>query len=398
MRITILMRWASHLSTAPSTRDAVGEAIGAVASALGGEEAQLVVVFFTPEHSPNARELAAAVSRRWPGARLLGCSASGVVGGAHERETGPALALTAATLPNVEVLPFALRGADLPDGTPEPADWPGLGGVDPDSNPAFLLLVDPYTLRADLLTSAMDTSWPRCPKVGGLASGAGGPGGNVLLLDGELHRSGAVGVVLTGDVEVDPLVAQGARPIGPPFVATRARENLIFELDGRPAIPQLEELFVNMPARERELFRRSPMVGLAAIEGEARPRAGDFLVRNLVGLDRDRGAIGVAWPVEERQVIQFHLRDAGAAAEELHELLSRRRGQPTAGALLFSCVGRGEGFFGAPDHDAGLIARLTGTKAIGGFFCNGEIGPVRGHTYVHGYTSSSALFRARGWD
>lgn len=392
------MRWASHHSTAPSTRDAIGETIGAVASTLGGEAADLVVVFFTPEHSSQARELAAAVMRRWPQAVLVGCSASGVIGGGKERESGPALSLTAAHLPNVAIRPFAMRAADLPHGTPEPADWPLLADVDPETDPAFLLLVEPYSMRAELLAGAMDASWPRCTKVGGLASGAGGPGGNVLILGNEVHRAGVVGVVLTGDVEVDPLVAQGARPIGPTFVVTRARENLIFELDGRPAIPQLEELFVNMPPRERDLFRRSPMIGLAATEGEARPRAGDFLIRNLIGLDRERGAVGVAWPVEDRQVIQFHLRDAGAAAEELHELVARRKGLATEGALLFSCVGRGEGFFGGPDHDSGLLTRLTGCRAIGGFFCNGEIGPVRGHTYVHGYTSSFAVFRARGWD
>jgi small ligand-binding sensory domain FIST len=94
-------------------------------------------------------------------------------------------------------------------------------------------------------------------------------------------------------------------------------------------------------------------------------------------------------------VVQFHLRDARTSADDLDQLLARHRGTP-AGSLLFSCLGRGTHLYGRADHDTDLVRRHFGDVPLGGFFCNGEIGPVQGTTFLHGYTSAFGLFRPRG--
>jgi small ligand-binding sensory domain FIST len=131
-------------------------------------------------------------------------------------------------------------------------------------------------------------------------------------------------------------------------------------------------------------------------EDEIEYEAGDLLVRNLVGADEETGALAVGAELRPMTVAQFVLRDARTAAEDLRRLLVRHRGasaRAPAGALLFSCVGRGAGLFGRPDHDTGLFVESLGPAPLGGFFCNGEIGPVGGMTFLHGYTSAFALFR-----
>jgi small ligand-binding sensory domain FIST len=372
------MRWLSLVSREHDLDAALAE----IGEAMGELTPDLLLVFASSHHARDAARLAGAVQARWP-AVVAGCSGGGVIGGGREWEEGAALVIMAAELPNVEV-----RAAHVTTAV-------GLSkavGLGPDMQPVFLVLAEPSSIDAQALATAMDQRWAGCAKFGGLASGDE----RVLLCGGAAHRGGAVVVSLAGDVEGDTVVAQGCRPLGPVLTVTRARRNVLVELDGRSALLALEEALTAMAAEERALFRRSPLVGLAADPEFARP--GDFLVRNLVGLDRAMGVIAVGWPVEEGATIQFHARDAAFAAQELGELLARRRGPTPDVALLFSCLGRGRGLFGRPDHDSRMLTRHLGPIPIGGFFCAGEIGPVRSRSFVHGYTSSVGLLRARGWD
>jgi small ligand-binding sensory domain FIST len=375
------MRWSSGASTDPRLASAVDEAAAPVRAALDGTPPDLVVAFVSPHHAADHRQLPTLVHEALGGGHLLGCSAGGVIGGGRELEGVPALSITAATLPGVTLTPFHLDG-------PAP---PPVASSEP---PSFLLLPDPFTFDVDELLHLLDARWPGSTVVGGLASGGRSPGGNVLYLDGTVHQRGLVGMALAGNVVVDTIVAQGCRPIGDPMFVTRSERNVVHELDGRRAGAMLQELYDQASADDKQLFRNSLFLGIAMQEHRQEYRQGDFLIRNVMGIDSTSGALVVGALVRDGMVVQFHLRDARTSAADLDELLRRYRGRP-AGALLFSCLGRGRHLYGEPDHDIGAFQRHAGDVAVGGFFCNGEIGPVQGTTFLHGYTSAFGLFRPR---
>jgi small ligand-binding sensory domain FIST len=130
------------------------------------------------------------------------------------------------------------------------------------------------------------------------------------------------------------------------------------------------------------------------------PKLGDFLVRNILGVDARSGGLAVGERLREGQSVQFHLRDAEASSLDLQSMLSQYVSdhQPgsEAGAMLFQCLGRGSYLFGRPDHDTDMFREMVGSIPLTGFFCNGEIGQVGGSTYLHGYTSSFGIFRPKG--
>ncbi len=390
------MKWASTLSCIPGGAAAFEEAAAAIEQQLGTTAPDLLLVFASPEHASDCHRIAALAKRRFPGALLAGCTGGGVIGGAREAEEGPALSLTAATLPGVSVSGFHVDTSSMPP--PEAvAAWRAVVGREPEPQPKILLLADPFTMDAGGLIAGLDRAYPGSPKFGGLASGGRRPGENRLLLGADLHRSGAVGVVLSGDVVVDTVVAQGCRPIGKPMLVTRCTGGILQELDRRPPLQILTELHASLDPRDRELMQHSLFLGLEMREERVEYQPGELLVRNLLGADQETGAIAVGAELRPMQVVQFVLRDARTAEEDLQRLLDRHRRSPAAGrpagALLFSCVGRGAGLFGCADHDTGLFEERLGPAPLGGFFCNGEIGPVAGATFLHGYTSAFALFR-----
>lgn len=376
------MRWSSAASTAPRLDAAVREATDAVRAGLDGATPDLAVAFVSPHHAGAWEGLPGLVAETLDASVLVGCSAGGVIGGGHEHEETPAVSLTAATLPGVTVTPFHLDDASS-----------ALGVADPAAH--LIVLPDPFTFAIDAFLPRIAEEHPGGVVVGGLASGGREAGGNGLFLDGAAHRTGAVGVALTGDVAVDTIVAQGCRPIGEPMFVTRAERNVLHELDGTRADIVLQDLFRRSSAEDRELFRHSLFLGIVMTEGRHEYRQGDFLVRNVLGLDGRAGSLIVGALVHEGMVVQFHLRDARTSADDLVALLARYHGTP-AGALLFSCLGRGKGLYGHPDHDTAAFQARCGDVPLGGFFCNGEIGPVQGRTFLHGYTSAFALFRPRG--
>ena len=208
---------------------------------------------------------------------------------------------------------------------------------------------------------------------------------------------GYVGLGLTGDVVIDTVVAQGCRPIGEPMFVTRCEKNVIFEVDGRTPLEVLNELVANANEREQLLFQTSLFIGVQMDPEQSELGRGDFLVRNVLGGDRDSGALAIGALVEETQVVQFQLRDGETAAEDLSLGLSRYAAdhQGACSALLFSCLGRGRQMYGCENHDSDLLQRFVGGASVSGFFCNGEIGPVAGRTFLHGYTSAVGFFRPR---
>ena len=256
------------------------------------------------------------------------------------------------------------------------------------------MLVDPYSFPAEPLLDQIADDQPGMPVLGGLASAGGGPGSGVLFCDDQVVSDGAVGVTVAG-VDVFPVVSQGARPIGPEMAITAADANVIHELASQPALERLKSAILELEPGERALAAAGLLIGIVIDENRPEYERGDFLVRGLLGADEESGSIAVGERVRVGQTVRLQVRDAGSADEDLREALAQLSDElpaPPAGALLFTCNGRGSNMFAEPDHDAAALDQALGGAPAAGFFCAGEIGPVGARSFVHGFTATMAVF------
>ncbi len=392
------MKWASAISEHSTIQDALDQCAASIREQLG-EAPQLAVAFVSPHYQPDYARLGPMLSELLGADHTFGCSGGGIIGAGMEVEQRPALSVTAAALPGVNIEAFHLEGDRLPDLDAGPDKWTELFSVSEAQDPQFVLLADPFSFPVQNLIMGLDFAYPRAAKIGGLASGAQRPGDNALFLDGAMHGSGAIGLALHGNIMVDTVVAQGCRPIGDAMRITSSQRNVLAELDGKPPMAVLQDLFRSLSERDRQLMGHSLFLGVVMDEFIDTPVQGDFLIRNVVGMDQQSGSLAIGEMLKEGQLVQFHLRDAETSAQDLSFVLERyaadNRENEVPGALLFSCLGRGEYLYGRPNHDTEIFREKLGQVPLGGFFCNGEIGPVGGTTFLHGYTSSFGLFRSR---
>lgn len=388
------MPFAAALSSVPETARALDAVCGPVLERLGGP-ADLALLFFSPHHAGAAEFLAASAHEQLRARGLLGCVGEGIIANDREVEGEPALSLWAAKWSrSVDVSPFHLVLEETSEGY-SLLGWPDVLQESDPARDAILLLGDPFTFPADLFLAEMNEAHRGLRVVGGMASGMPAPGMTRLIQDNRALNQGAVGVLLRGDVGLRCVVSQGCRPIGRPMVITRAHDNVIEELSGKSPLRQLQELWQELSPVDQELFRRGLHVGRVINEYQEQFRRGDFLIRNVLGLDQDKGALAIGDRVRVGQTVQFHVRDAATADEDLHELLrhdAASGGRRGAGALLFSCNGRGTRMFPEPDHDARAVRGELGDVPLTGFFAQGELGPVGGQNFIHGFTASVALF------
>jgi small ligand-binding sensory domain FIST len=389
------MRFASALTTKTDWREAVDDLCLQVATRLGPAKSQLAVLFAHPNYVPHIDSIIDATQKAVGARHLIGCTGAGIISADQELEAKPSLSLLVGELPDVQIFPFYLTEKELEEST-GPAFWHFQLELEPDATPQFIVLVDPFTTRAMQLVDALVEAYPQSPMIGGLASGAQQPGDNRLFIDGKVYDEGAVGVGLTGRIALRSVVSQGCRPIGEPFTVTRADKNIVFELAGRPPMKILQEMLPQLPSRDRELARSALFLGRVVNEYQEEFARGDFLIRNLIGSDPQSGALAVGDLLRTGQTVQFQVRDAETADEDFRFLLASERrelgmNQPR-GALLFSCLGRGERMYGAAHHDIKLVQENLGPVPVAGFFCNGEIGPVGHRAFIHGFTSVVGLF------
>jgi small ligand-binding sensory domain FIST len=382
------MPFAAALSRHPGAADATAEVVGELLE-RGMARPDLAVLLCTPHHVEAFAEIVGTVRTLLEPGRLLGVTAVAVIGGREEVEDGPGLSLWAAHLgavpPPVRLTALSTGSGVALQGLPQLAD---------DRSPSVLLLADPFTLPLPDVLDVVAASHEGTPVIGGLASGGMSPGSNRLALDDEIHTTGAVGVVLDAQLAGphEMVVSQGCRPIGTPMIVTRSEGNQLLELAGRSALARLEELAGKAGPDERALLAGGVHLGIVADEHRVAFERGDFLVRSVLGADRGSGGLMVGAVVEVGTTVQFHVRDAASADEDLRALLTGRRAD---GALVFTCNGRGRNLFGTPDHDAGLVADVAGDRAVAGMFCAGEIGPVGRRSFLHGFTASVLLFEDR---
>ena len=394
------MRFASGIGDAAEARAAAEQACRQVADQLNGASCHLACVFASTGYRAPWQELLADIHARLQPEVLIGCSGSGIIGGERELESVPAISVVAGHLPTVKLYPFVVAPDELELSAPG-GFWVDKIGIVPDAKPVFVLCADPYTCQPEKLVSELNATYPGQPMVGGLVSGGSEAGEHFIFMGTEVYREGAVGVAMTGDIALDTVVCQGCRPIGRPYVVTKAEDNAVLQLGGRPALEVLHESLVTLSVDDRELAQKGAIVvGLAVDEMRQRFRAGDFLIRQIVGLDPGVGAIAIAEAVQVGQTVQFHLRDATTSREELRRLLAQQHDVPThappAGALVFNCLSRGKAFYGTSHHDLKTIQTFNGKLPVGGFFCNGEIGPVGRTNFLHGFTASVGFFRPLG--
>jgi small ligand-binding sensory domain FIST len=390
------MPFAAALSIQSNSKQALEEVCGAVQGPLQATP-DLAIVFFSPHHAASAPTIASVLHERLSPRCLIGCVGEAIVGNEREIERSPAVSLWLARwTKRVELEPFHLALERTPDGM-SLMGWPdGLMGCDPDRT-AVLVLGDPFTFPADAFLEQVNEQHARVRVMGGMASGVRGPGQARLILGDRVLNQGAVGVLLQGPIRVRSIVSQGCRPVGRHMVVTRVgeQENVIAELGGKSPLVQLQELWPQLSPREQQLFQQGLHIGRVINEYQGEFQPGDFLVRNVLGLDAESGALVITDRVRVGQTVQFHVRDADSADEDLHALLqmdlSAHERRP-AGGLLFTCNGRGTRLFAEPHHDASVIRAEAGPLPLAGFFAQGELGPVGGQNFIHGFTASVVLF------
>lgn len=417
----------------------------------------LLIVNASGDHAVGAADVAAMLRHETGARHIIGCSAAGVAAGAVELENRTGISVLAAHLPGTVLTPLPpdtldeIAAASRP-GTQWPTDWPTTDQTDPPSEHAAepqqgehpaaglfasllpaslphtctLLLADPFSTPVAGLVAQLGAlhapanaraqSEPAPVLFGGIASGADNPGGNTLILDDEAYYQGAVAIAISGNLRCDIAVSQGCRPIGPNMKVTKAKGNLILRLDDRPALEAFRTVVRNISDNDRRLLSGGLFLGCAIHQQKTHLGRGDYLIRNVIGADEDSGGVAVADIVPENATVRLHFRDATSAKEDLELLLDLQKLHgPPAGAFLVTCNGRGERFFGKQNQDSVTIQRAflpakSGSERaksgeaispqsepipLAGFFAAGEIGPISGQTFLHGYTACLACFRPR---
>ncbi len=394
-------RFAGSLSLEKDSATAIRSALADLEVQLDGEAPDFVLAFATHHHGSALEDLGPRIARTTGTRTVAGCTAESVIGGSREVEGRPGLSLWAARLPGAEARYFEVDAPAGPDGEPQFSVFPPIGEKERSS---LILLADPFTFPIDPFLRALNERFPGVPAMGGMASGAMGPGQTLFFTSQGVRDSGLVGIVLEGEIELRSVVSQGCRPIGKPWVITDCEQNQIKKLGGRPALEVLMETWEGLPAEDQRLLQSAPFLGLAIDPARTSFSRGDFLVRGIMGLHQRERAIAVADYVRRGQTVQLLVRDAASAGEDLRLLMERQGGgilRPgedgrSSGALIFSCNGRGCRMFSEPDHDISCVREsLAAEVPIAGFFAAGEIGPISGRNFLHGFTASVAVFRPR---
>lgn len=385
-------KFAVALSVDPDPVAAANEAARSIVAQLEGATATLAVVFATPSLCTDPWSLLETLHTELAPEHLIGCTGEAIIGDGREVESGPALSVWCASLPGIAVETFALT-ADVVDGVDAIAGWPDLLDEGLPSDTPLVVLADPFTLPADaMLEQHNRRNGPVI--VGGLASGGRRPGEHVLFRDHDVHFDGGVGVTLPG-AHIIPLVSQGCAPVGPDMVITAGGGPVVAELAGMNAFDKITQVVDELDDAERVILRQPLLAGIVINENQPEYGRGDFLVRGIHGRDPDTGAVYVGEHIRVGQTFRLHVRDAESADEDLRLALREAKQQAgdhaIASGLVFSCNGRGRHMFGTPDHDAGAIAAELGIPHAG-MFCNGEIGPIGGTTFLHGFTATMAVF------
>jgi small ligand-binding sensory domain FIST len=362
---------------------------------LPAPRVSLGLVFMSPKMFPFARQVLEIlrVHARIP--LLAGCSGAGLIAGAQEIEGAPGLVLALYSLPGAELTGFRFTQEQV-EQSDESGYWHQETGVEPARTNGWLVFIDPFHLDSESWIRSWNEAYAPLPAFGGLAGGALNQQTAQVYLNGDVFEDGGVAISVGGDVKLEGVISQGCTPIGESWTLTRVEKNLIHHIGNRPAYAVLAETFQKLPPDEQRRSQGNLLIGLVVNEYREDFHRGDFLVRNLIGGDPQSGVLAVGALPRMGQMMQFQRRDAAAATEDMNEMLASARAQlggaTIYGGCLCCCNGRGRRLFGRANHDTEMVQERLGPLGLAGFFCNGEIGPVGGKNYLHGFTASLALF------
>lgn len=383
------MKFAAAISSTNDAEEAVHDLIAKLHPYSSMYD--FATIFFTSHFSGDADSIAQTLMDEFSIPCVVGCSCEGVIGGTQEIERGPGLSVLVGQVPGARFESFHLSQSQWSNALADSESLADHLLVGQDTR-ALITMCDPWTTPLIPVLDKLNTTFRGIPMLGGVASGAQKAKQNVLLFNDARFDEGMVGISVRGSVRVESVVSQGCRPIGRAMVITKGQGNVIEQLGGRPALQVLEETIQLLPDEDKLLLGSGLLIGRAMNEYKAKFGRGDFVVRNLVGINEAQQAIGVGDRIRVGQTVQFHLRDASTAHEDLNLLLTTRNTLKPQGVLLFSCNGRGTRLFDKPHHDASTAVELMGDVPLAGFFAAGEIGPVAGQNFIHAHTASFALF------
>ncbi|MCH7875977.1 MAG: FIST C-terminal domain-containing protein [Gemmatimonadetes bacterium] len=388
------MTYCASYSKAQDLTIALDAICGELARGLSGVPPDISFLFVSHFHADRFEQLASLAYRKSETRLMLGCTGEMIAGGREEIESGPAISLWSAVLPDAEIELFHAEFSQTPDGIVCDGVPSGLEEGRADVRAVFVF-GEPFSSVPNSVIDRFADELPGVPLIGGMASGGAGPDMNRLFLNSTTIPHGLIGAVVRGGPRIRSVVSQGCRPIGKHYVVTRAEQNIVHELGGVPPMQRLRELVPTLSVQDRQLMQNALHLGIVMNEYQETFARGDFLISNVIGVREDDGSLAIGNPVRVGQTVQFHVRDAVTADEDLVRLLEQDRttnANPPQAALLFSCNGRGTRLFPEPNHDAGTIQEKVGPIPLAGFFAQGELGPVGGKNYIHGFTASVALF------
>jgi len=387
-------KFATAITNQKDGPKAAEELAGKLRASLGNSDCHLAFFFLSEGYTDKPpKEVVEAFRKKLNPQFLIGCNAIGVIGDERELEMEAGMSAMAMHLPGVDISSFNFSQSDLEYMT-NPKDLLNYLEIYPNELPKFVSIADPLSCDGSRMLSLFNAAYPQAPLIGGLASGNILGAENWIALDGEMLQSGSAGLVLHGGINLETCVSQGCRPIGEPLAVTKGENNVLHELGGRSALEAFREIYRTLSIEDQMLAQTSLFVGLAMDENQQVYQRGDFVIRNITGVDQASGALSIGALLEQGQTLQFQLRDAKTSEEDLEHLLEKmgRLEARSKGALLVSCCGRGRGLFGEEDHDIRIIQKKIGPLPVTGFFANGEFGPVKASNYIHGYTSSLSIF------
>ena len=325
---------------------------------------------------------------------VFGCSAESIMGTGREIEGQSAASIMLLgglpSPPNI----FPLECLKTPDG-------PTVLGYNDEIIAAahkcngLMVVGCPMTFAIDMLADALEPErgQPVVPILGGYCSSQNWESANLLFCNDRILSQGGVGLVLPPELQWQTIVSQGCRPIGDPMIITSLDGDVILGLGGRPALQMLKDMFQKLPAHERAMAIEALLIGRAITEYSDTFSHGDFLIRNVQGVDEEVGGVIVTDRFQVGQTIRFHVRDAEGADSDFRTLLNRlNRGETEKKAcLIFSCNGRGHRMFARPNHDALAIDQSFPGLPITGFFAAGEFAPVGNRNLTHGFSAVAAF-------
>ncbi len=367
--------------------EGVATAVKAAMEQAETDSADALFLFATYHHSDEYESMLDIAVEMADTEAVVGCSGVGVLSDEGEVERGPGITALAIAGGGISATPFLVRGPGAAEELAE-AIVPHL-----EVGQALILLPDIFHHDPTELVSDLRELGCSLPIVGGAASGDPTEARTFQWCGNDLTEDGVAGILLGGALKAKVGVAQGCQPFGQAYTVTKADGHVIQEIAFSPAVDALKEALGTLPAAGGDDAGPPVFIGLAMDEYALTRGRGDFLVRH-VSLDPGTGVLVAGEAVEAGQTVQFNVRTAGAAQEDMRGMVGRMASEfpaPSFG-LYFNCMGRGFGLYGQPDHDTTVIRAGLPPLPFVGFFGNAELAPVGDGNFVHNYTGALALF------